>query len=445
MRPSIRGGYMNKKTMVEPISSGNMIDDVRKISKYIHDTNGLKISSKQVEKNPVSSRYAGLTVKLINNQADFHSLKTQWNELYAKCERSTIFCSWEWLFTWWEVYKDQFDRQLYILCLYQYDQLVGIAPFQIDKSYPLALIQGKTLRFIGSGDAPQDRILTEYTDLIVMPGFESEVIQAVEEYLVNHKKDWNFADFDYLLKDAFILQCFTSKTAKVSRQKIVNGVRFSISDLGSFDAYKDTLGRSWRKTLMKKERRLLRDGDVSIETTDTLESLDPAFEQLSKMNCARWKDRADFCIFDSSRFNQFHKKIIRRLLPLNKAFIKTISLNGEPLATYYGFTDKGQIHYYQSGFYSKYANRYSPLFLLVCKEIGLAMENKQVFDFMWAESQASYKARQYAAKPEDMYRLRWSSYPMRLFVFRIVKATHTKLFDFYRNTIKLIKKRNLKG
>lgn len=380
-----------------------------------------------------------LTTKLVADLDGFSALETQWNDLYSQCKNSTIFSSWDWLFIWWEVFKDQYQRQLYILCIYENEKLVGIAPFQIDKPYPQAFVQGKTLRFIGAGDSKNDRILTEYTDFIVLPGYETKVIQSVSDYLIEHKKDWDFADFEYLLKDALILQCFTAKDSSVARQKVDCGVKFGISGIENFEAYTNKMGSRWSKMLVKKERRLLRDGEMEIETTDSLASIGPAFEQLSKMNCSRWKDRVDYCIFESSRFREFHKKIITRLLPQNKAFIKTITLNGEALASYYAFSDKGQVHYYQSGFYSKYANRYSPLFLLICKEIGLTIKNKQVFDFMYADSKDSYKSVQYAAEYEEMYRLRWTSHPFRLFVFKWVKGIQIKLFGLYCSLKKINK------
>jgi len=372
-----------------------------------------------------------LTTKLVSSIDDFNSLKDEWNNLYSKCETCTIFSSWDWLFTWWEVFKDQYQRQLYILCFYQNDQLVGIAPFQIDKPYPQTLIQGKTLRFIGAGDSKKDRILSEYTDFIVLPSFEAAVVQAVSDYLIAHRKDWNFADFEYLLKDALILQCFVSGNCNVARQKVECGVKFSVSGIKSFDAYKNKMGSRWRKMLIKKEQRLQRNGGVEIKTTDSLESIKSAFNQLEKMHCTRWRERVGYCIFDSSKFKEFHAKIITRLLPQHKAFIKTISLNGNALATYYAFTDKGKVHYYQSGFYSKYANRYSPLFLLICKEIELSIKKKQVFDFMYADSKDSYKGIQYAAEHEKMYRLRWTSHPFRLFVFKCAKEMYLNLSDWY--------------
>ena len=427
IRQSIRDDYA-KKTLIS-------INEIYKnlISVSID-------SSEEVEKGQVLASSVGFTTKLICKPEDFRSLESQWNELYTKCVRSSIFSSWDWMFTWWEVYKDQFQRQLYILCIYQYNELIGIAPFQIEKVYPQSLIQGKTLRFIGSGDAIDDRILTQYQDFIALPSFESEIVEYVSNYLIQHKKDWDFADFEYLLENSLVLQCFTNhKSNKVARQKIDYGVRFTISGMDDFDSYINKMGGRWKKMFAKKNRLLSRDGEVTIEETDTLESIKPAFDQLTEMHCSRWKDRVDHCVFDSSRFCEFHKKVIRRLLPQKKSAIKTLKLNGKALATYYIFMDKGQVHYYQSGFYSKYANKYSPLFILVCKEIGRAIKNKQVFDFMYTDSTNSYKRNQYAADAEKMYRLRWASRPLRLFVFRCAKAVQIKLLDLYCHFKKIIK------
>jgi len=439
MRQSIRGDYA-KKTLSSSLASSNIICKNR-IANYKNYKNliSIFINPTETEQRQAIVSSVGLTTKLIGKLEDFRLLKSQWNVLYAECERSTIFSSWDWMFTWWEVYKDQFQRQLYILCIHQHGQLVGIAPFQIDKAYPQVLVQGKTLRFIGAGDSKNDRILTQYLDFITLPSFESVVVQAVSNYLIQHKKDWDFADFEYLLNDSLILQCFTHQKSEIARQKINYGVRFTISEMDDFDSYTKKMGGRWRKMFTKKDRLLSRDGEVTIETTDTLDSINPAFDQLTEMHCSRWKGKVDHFVFDSTRFREFHKKVIGRLLPQNKAFIKTLKLNDKALATYYAFTDKGQVHYYQSGFHSKYANRYSPLFILVCKEIGTAIKNKQVFDFMYTDSIDSYKRNQYAADDEKMYRLHWASQPFRLFIFKCAKAAQIKLLDLYCHSQSIIK------
>lgn len=99
-----------------------------------------------------------------------------------------------------------------------------------------------------------------------------------------------------------------------------------------------------------------------------------------------------------------------------------MTLNDKPLSSYYAFTDKHQVHYYQSAFYRENANRYMPLFYQVCNEIGLAMEQGDSFDFMFDDNENSYKKQQYAAEATPMYRLVWTPSQYRLSAFNFYKA-----------------------
>lgn len=368
-----------------------------------------------------------LTVKLVNSIEDFKSLQQDWDELYEQCDRNTVFSSWDWVFTWWEVFNDQFDRELFILCFYQEEILVGIAPFQITKSYPKSLVQGKTLQFIGNGEAYADSIISEFQDFIVLPEMESVMIDSVSKYLTDNKNKWDFADFEFLLKDALILQCFKNDNSQIKRKKIDYGVRFFIPKHNSFEQYHEAMGRRWRKMFTKKSRIMARDGEVTVKSTETLESIEPAIEQLADMHCCRWREKTGSCIFDSSRFTAFHTKVMQRLVPKKRAAIKTIYQNDEALASYYIFSDKNRTHYYQSGFFAKYANKYSPLFILVCNEIGDSIKNNQFFDFMFADDAESYKKEQFACDAETMYRLRWTTQPYRFAMFDGAKTVQNNL------------------
>jgi len=375
-------------------------------------------------------------LKLVDSFNGFKALQDDWNDLYQKSAHCTVFSSWDWMFTWWEVFHDQFTRQLFILCLYDKDELVGIAPFQIDKSYPRSIIQGKTLRFIGSGDAYEDRIVSQFQDFIVSPRVETIFIKQVSQYLTTHKAKWDFADFEFLLIDALILQCFVNSDDVISRSTYDYGVRFLVRDIESFECFQSKMGKRWRKMFTKKSRILSRDGKVSIKSVNTKESIDASLKLLADMNCSRWKKKGESCVFESTRFYDFHQKILHRLVPQGKASIKTLALGGEPLAAYYIFEDKEQVHYYQSGFYSEYANRYSPLFLLVCNEIGEAIKTNKVFDFMYDDSVQSYKKEQYAASHVKMCRLKWTPQALRLTMFngaKNIKAMSSYLLASIKN------------
>jgi len=366
-------------------------------------------------------------LRLVNSTDEFKSLQHEWDTLYEKCQQSTIFSSWDWMFSWWEIYGDLINSKLTILCLYKDNKIVGIAPFQILNIFPKSLVQGKTLCFLGTGEKKCDGVVSQFIDFIVEPELEIEMVEKVSEYLLKNKQLWDFADFEFLLEDALIFKCFNSAKSKISRKKINYGVRFSVPEMESFEDYQSQLGNRWRKMFAKKSRTLEKDGEIRIESTQTVESIEPAFKLLAEMHNARWNDRSNHSIFHSPHFCSFHLKVMRRLLPKKKVFIKTLYKDDEAMACYYCFTDKNQIHYYQSGFFTKYANRYSPLFLLVCSEIGEAIKSKMKFDFMYSDDAESYKKEQYAAEHEPMYRLRWSIKLYRFYLFDGAK--------FVQNTI----------
>lgn len=360
-----------------------------------------------------------LTTQLVTNTLEFKDLEGRWNRLYDSLENTTLFCSWDWLYTWWETFAECDLRDLFILCVYDEEQLVGIAPFQVERKYPHTYIQGRTLRFLASGECLTDNVATPFVDVLALPDFENSVIENIEMALLKYKKRWDFAEFDFLLDDALIFRCFKNSQS-MHKQQYSHGFRYEVPAVANLDEYLETLPRRWRKDFNKKDRVLKKDGELSVRQS-TVETLNESMDLLQDMHRDRWKSRASFLVFESDHFNRFHRDILRRLLPKNKAYIRTLYLDEQPLSSYYAFEDKNQIHYYQSAFYGKNANRYMPLFYLVCKEIGQAMEQGKRYDFMFDDNPESYKKHQYAASSQSMYRLVWTSNRYRLDVFNLYK------------------------
>lgn len=368
-----------------------------------------------------------IDLQVITSPVGFKQLKDQWNALYGALPGYTIFSSWDWMYTWWEVYQDQYIRELLILCFYEKERLIGLAPLQIVSGFPKSLVQGKTLCFIGSGESRRDKILSQYNDLMALPGNEQDVIDGVSSYLKEHKNKWCFADFQFLLADSLISKCFEELNTDIFIREEKYGSRYFIPPMGGFENYKASMKKRWAKMFEKKTRLLHRDGEVRTENIETPDEIDENFKRLADMHNERWQDKTRTNIFESERFRNFHLKVMKRLQPQSKCYIKTLFLEEQPLAAYYCFTDKKQVHYYQSGFYSKHANKYSPLFLLVCNEIGDSIENKKKFDFMYTDKTCSYKKEQYAANHVDMFRVKWTNQKYRFFVFDCAKYVQMKI------------------
>lgn len=364
---------------------------------------------------------SSLTSRLVTCPKQFAALEKDWNSLHDADSRATIFISWDWLFTWWQVFSDSDSRDLFILCFFDRDKLVGIAPLQIERKYPHTYIQGRTLRFLASGERLEDNIATPFLDLLAHDDYQDSVITAVEQAVTHYQDRWDFAEFDFLQEDSLIFRCFKQTSARVKQQIYPYGYRYEVPGVETREAYLETLARRWQKDFRKKDRLFQKDGELSVKTTE-LADVDDALTLLGDMHKDRWSGRADFLIFDSTRFCQFHREILHRLVPQGKAYIRTLSLDDKPMSCYYAFEDKGQVHYYQSAFYQENANRYMPLFYLVCNEIGSAMEQGKRFDFMFDESAESYKKQQYAAAATPMFRLVWTPSRYRLGVFNLYKA-----------------------
>jgi len=101
-----------------------------------------------------------IKIEIVDTIEGFNSLEDAWNLLYEDNHNAPIFLSWDWMFTWWEVYRHSISSQLFILCVYENNKLIGIAPFHLLNSFPKSLIQGRTITFIGSGESSKDKIVS---------------------------------------------------------------------------------------------------------------------------------------------------------------------------------------------------------------------------------------------------------------------------------------------
>lgn len=67
-----------------------------------------------------------MKLKIISSNREFKDLSKSWNELLERSTKKSIFLTWEWLFSWWEIYSGR--NELFIMLLYDNERLVGISP-----------------------------------------------------------------------------------------------------------------------------------------------------------------------------------------------------------------------------------------------------------------------------------------------------------------------------
>src|SRR5882672_10410258 len=101
-----------------------------------------------------------LTITPID-QNEFDGLREEWNQLLSRSRCDNVFLRWEWMHTWWSVFKR--NRKLFIWTARREGQLVGIAPFYIDRA---GLFGPRFLRLCSEELSP------DYLDIMAEAGQE---------------------------------------------------------------------------------------------------------------------------------------------------------------------------------------------------------------------------------------------------------------------------------
>src|SRR6185437_14532731 len=142
-----------------------------------------------VATSPASHGQAELTVEHISDTAGLDALRPEWQALLHGNEADCLFLTWEWLSCWWRYVSQR--RRLCLLTVRRDGDLVAIAPFAIRPPEPGRLVPFRTLEFMGMGEVGSD-----YMDLIVRPDQESPALQAVADYLKQHRLVLDFRRVD---------------------------------------------------------------------------------------------------------------------------------------------------------------------------------------------------------------------------------------------------------
>ena len=119
-----------------------------------------------------------MQVQLINNIKDLENYKNLWNKLLDNYQGKDIFLTYEWITIWWKHFGK--DNELYILFVWNKQQLCGIAPLMKVYKGPFIIVQ-----FIGH-PRHSDRM-----DFIIDQEHSPIIVKAILDYLMDRERDWH--------------------------------------------------------------------------------------------------------------------------------------------------------------------------------------------------------------------------------------------------------------
>ena len=361
-------------------------------------------------------------IEVISSTNAFFALRDEWNVINDSSPKGGIFTSWEWLYTWWEVYKNDGNRQLYILIYKdQSNKIFGIAPFQIINNPKRYFPCSRQVVLLGTDETDGSFVFGEYMDLIITPTCELLAINAFSSFLMTHQSLWDGINFHELLGDSYLSRLFSHYPEKIIKKVTEKGFRTYINLPDTYNNYLMGLHKKMRSNINRTFTRLKTEQQYDIKTINTESEGDEAISILAELNRTRREDLGVSSSFEQPNFEEFHKKVIKRLLPLNKVKLRILSFSDKPVVAVYSFVDNETIHVYQSGFEVKHGQRYSLLTTMLTQEISKSIQDPSLkcLNFMYDDNENTYK-RRYSGITEEMYEISYEKRGIRQKIYSVI-------------------------
>jgi len=314
----------------------------------------------------------GVSVDCVEDAWGFTSLRPRWNELLRASDSDNPFLTWEWLHTWWAHLRGSSDLRLIVVR--SGDELIAIAPLRLVNG-PLSFLS--RLEFLGTGDAGSD-----YLDLIVRRGRETEGVQAIAGYIKSHGLA---VRFNHLPP--------SSLAAQLAAQLADDGWTVATAADGtcpviplaghSFDSYLATLGSSHRANVRRRVKALGQQFELRFDLVTAGAERRAMLAAMTAFHDRRYEDRGGSSAFSAASVRAFQEEVTRRALDRGWLRMYVLRLNGETAAVMYGFNYGGRFYFYQHGFDDRYKAHSVGLVLMALSVRAAIDEGAREFDMLW--------------------------------------------------------------
>ncbi len=258
----------------------------------------MKAHGESTEEASRPTRRQRLDAAVLCSTTEFASLKEEWDALYGSCPSATPFQSWQWLYSWWEVYGE--GSQLRLVTLRDGDGLlVGLLP--------LIVRSGRLLLLGDSTSILYRHVMTPYKDVLVRERWEEPVAQAAACAL-KEMDGWRVADFLELMPQAAAWEIFRRWEGPKTSVRITD---YFLIRAGSWDELLSSLSRNLRSQVRRTLRRAEGDG-LRCEPADA-ESAEQAARRLVDLHRELWRGRRIDPEDLTPRYEAFMETAARRM------------------------------------------------------------------------------------------------------------------------------------
>jgi hypothetical protein len=271
-------------------------------------------------------------------------LPVWWAALYERVKNPSIFLSPQWVQAWLEIYGADFKGKV---LSWWFDDLCvagGLLLFRPAKRGPFPI------RFAilnTAGEIDENAPFIEYNDVLCLPGYEEVVTDSLGGYLADQAWDRLYLA-GYAAESVLASLGSRALPGKWdSLEKNSPYIDLTALKENGLDGYLSSNTRSQiRRSIKLYESRGELQFNVAKDLNESIQYLDV----LARLHRAAWDRRGAAGGFRASRFIQFHKTLVERLLPVKAVELVRVTVGEQDIGYLYNFLSHGKVYFYQSGF-----------------------------------------------------------------------------------------------
>ena len=315
----------------------------------------------------------------IHDPRELQALKGDWNDLVRSMKRPSVFCTWEWIYTWWEHFGHLYKP--FILVVYKGTQPIGILPLAWRKMVIAnCIFPIRVLSFCSSIE-----LFPDHLDIIASQENAAICSGQVLEFLARRRTDWDVIYLSHLFEGSMFLEYLSRQRQPFDVENATVSPYIPLT--GAFEDYLKTFSKKHRYNLTRQRKQLYSNTAVQLATFDgtRADELEQSLGAVFALHEARKKQTGIESTFTPEIIQNFHYALSERLAKAGWLRISMLREGEKPIAAVYGFNFAGCFSYYQTGFDPQW-EKYSVGATLLLEVIQKAYEEGCVeFDFLCGE------------------------------------------------------------
>ncbi len=276
--------------------------------------------------------------------------KQEWEDLLFRAANKSVFMTWEWLVTWWEVYGGSYDLW-WLISKNENGKVIGGLPLYVWKGQDGLFLPHRELRFVGTGAS----VSPEHLDIVIDPEHFDEVVLSISQYLIAHLRDWdlmlltdisNSSAFVNRLFDELLTQGGTLSVEKQEPQAPY------VSLPPSWEEYLRSLSPRMRAHILRNRRKLNRELEITFHIWSHADgSFKQAFNEFERLFRDRKVSVGIGDKFEEARgYRKFHHLLAERFSKRGWLYLAFLRTPEKTIAAEYIFKYLNTIYSYQFGF-----------------------------------------------------------------------------------------------